>query len=58
VTIARARGKVHTLDDGTRVLVTIHPSWLLRMADEEQKDTEYRSLVGDLRLAARTLRTV
>jgi DNA polymerase len=37
VTITRLRGKVHTLDDGTRALVTIHPSWLLRMDDDEQK---------------------
>jgi DNA polymerase len=56
VTITRARGKVHTLDDGTRALVTIHPSWLLRMDDDEQKETEYRNFIGDLKLAARTLK--
>ncbi len=55
VTIARMRGTVHTLDDGTRALVTIHPSWLLRMDDDAQKEAEYRRFVGDLKLAARSL---
>jgi DNA polymerase len=55
VTIAHARGKVHTLDDGARALVTIHPSWLLRMDDEDRKEAEYRRFIGDLKLAARVL---
>lgn len=51
VTISRMRGDILQLPDGTRGLVTIHPSWLLRMDDEEQKDIEYRRFVADLRIA-------
>jgi DNA polymerase len=56
VTITRMRGTIHTLDDGTRALVTIHPSWLLRMDDDERKDAEYRHFVSDLKIAARSLK--
>jgi DNA polymerase len=55
VTISRIRGEVQTLDDGTRALVTIHPSYLLRIDDEDDKKDQYRQFVSDLKLAARTL---
>jgi DNA polymerase len=53
VTIAQVRGEAITLDDGGRVIVTIHPSWLLRMRDRTQKDAEFERLVQDLKLARR-----
>jgi DNA polymerase len=56
VTISKVRGEILTLPDGGRALVTIHPSALLRMPDEEQKHAEYRKFVGDLRTGARFLR--
>ena len=38
--------------DGTRVLVTVHPSYLLRLPDEEAKALEYQRFVDDLKIAA------
>lgn len=53
VSISRMRGEPHRLADGTTAFVTIHPSWLLRMEDEDQKAREYRQLVADLRQAGK-----
>jgi uracil-DNA glycosylase len=55
VTIAKMRGEVHRLADGTAALVTIHPSYLLRIQDEADKEREYRHFVSDLRLAMKTV---
>jgi uracil-DNA glycosylase len=55
VTIAKTRGEVHRLADGTAALVTIHPSYLLRIQDEADKAREYRHFVSDLRLAMKTV---
>jgi uracil-DNA glycosylase len=55
VTIARVRGRPLQLPDGTSVVVTVHPSFLLRIDDETDKAREYRSLVRDLRRAATIL---
>jgi uracil-DNA glycosylase len=53
VTITRMRAQAHRLDDGTAAFVTIHPSWLLRIEDEADKEREYKQFVADLRLVAR-----
>jgi DNA polymerase len=53
VTITKMRGQAHALADGTAAFVTIHPSWLLRIEDEEDKKREYRNFVGDLKRAAK-----
>jgi len=42
--------------DGTKVLVTVHPSYLLRLPDEEAKAKEYQRFVDDLKIAAGLLR--
>src|SRR5262245_25043304 len=55
VTITRMRGQAHELVDGTPAFVTIHPSWLLRIEDEADKESEYRKFVADLRQAAKLL---
>jgi DNA polymerase len=55
VTIAKMRGTIVAGADGTRLLVTIHPSYLLRIVDARAKAAEYRHFVDDLRLCARTL---
>jgi uracil-DNA glycosylase len=47
------RGRMLHLDDGTTALVTIHPSWLLRIRDRADKQREYRSFVADLRCAGK-----
>jgi DNA polymerase len=41
------------LRDGLQGLVTIHPSFLLRIPDVEVKAQEYRRFVQDLRLIAK-----
>ncbi len=50
VTISRERGKPMSLGDG-QALVTVHPSYLLRLPDEAAKAREYAAFVADLRLA-------
>ena len=37
------------------LLVTIHPSYLLRIEDEADKQAQYRKFVGDLRWGAKAL---
>jgi uracil-DNA glycosylase len=55
VTITKLRGRMLQLADGTAVFVTIHPSFLLRIQDEADKEREYHNFVADLRPAARLL---
>ena len=55
ITIAKLRGRMVQLPDGTAAFVTIHPSFLLRIKDEADKEREYRNFVADLRPAARLL---
>lgn len=50
--INKNRGRLIDLDDGTRALVTVHPSYLLRLPDADAKAREYQRFVDDLRLAA------
>ena len=50
--IATLRGRPQFLTDGTAVLVTTHPSFLLRLGDETDKQLESRKFVADLRVAA------
>jgi len=58
VTIAKARGQTLHLPDGTAAFVTIHPSWLLRIEEEVDKQREYRNFPADLRQAAKVLAKV
>ena len=53
VTISKVRGELLSTTDGQRVLVTIHPSYLLRMQDEAEKRAGYQAFVKDLKVAAR-----
>jgi uracil-DNA glycosylase len=55
VTITKLRGRMLELPDGTAALVTIHPSFLLRIQDAADKKREYAGFVADLRLAAKIL---
>ena len=52
VTIGRERGRVQEVGQ-RRVMVTVHPSFLLRLPDEEAKREEYGRFVQDLRRAAK-----
>jgi uracil-DNA glycosylase family protein len=53
VTIAKLRGAKMHLGGGTRLVVTIHPSALLRIQDETKKRSGYAAFVRDLKLVAR-----
>ncbi|MDE5454614.1 UdgX family uracil-DNA binding protein [Bradyrhizobium sp. CSA112] len=55
--INKNRGHPIDLDDGTRALVTVHPSYLLRQPDADAKAREYRRFVDDLKIAAGLLRS-
>jgi DNA polymerase len=52
VTIGRERGRPIPLLGQGSVMVTVHPSYLLRLPDEEAKHREYAAFVADLRQAA------
>ncbi|MBN9456235.1 MAG: UdgX family uracil-DNA binding protein [Bosea sp.] len=52
--LAQARDRDLALDDGTPLLATVHPSFLLRVPDEAAKRREYARFVADLeRVGAR-----
>jgi len=53
VTIGRLRAETLHLADGTRLVVTIHPSALLRTQDEADRRAAYAAFVKDLKVAAR-----
>jgi uracil-DNA glycosylase len=55
--INKNRGHLIELEDGTKVLVTVHPSYLLRLPDADAKAREYARFVEDLKIAAELLRT-
>ncbi len=57
VPINRLRGQVLPLDADRKLVVTIHPSALLRIRDSDDKKREFIGLVDDLRLCAKILRT-
>jgi uracil-DNA glycosylase family protein len=50
VTISRERGRPIALE-GAVAMVTTHPSYLLRLPDEESQQREYAAMVRDLRAA-------
>jgi DNA polymerase len=54
--INKNRGRLIDLDDKVEALVTVHPSYLLRLPDEAAKALEYQRFVDDLKMAARHLR--
>jgi len=56
VTISKVRGNFIPLDDGRPMLVTIHPSYLLRIDDTARKALEYDRFVADLRLGKKAIK--
>lgn len=49
--IKSMRGVVHELEGGTKLIATIHPSFLLRLPDRERAAKEREMFVADLALA-------
>jgi uracil-DNA glycosylase family protein len=55
VTITKVRGQLLPLGEASRLMVTIHPSFLLRIPDQEGRHAELARFVDDLRLCAEFL---
>jgi len=53
--INRNRGRLINLDDGMKALVTVHPSYLLRLPDAQSRTREYQRFVDDLKIASAAL---
>jgi len=52
LTIGKVRGTSLQLANGTTLVVTVHPSSLLRIEDAEERRAAYKSFVADLKAAA------
>jgi uracil-DNA glycosylase len=51
-TIGKVRGQQLSLPDGTKLVITVHPSALLRIEDDAERHAAYKSFVADLKAAA------
>jgi len=51
LTITSLRGKTSRLEDGVPVIVTVHPSHLLRIPDRDRRRAETEAFTDDLRRA-------
>lgn len=51
LTIGKVRGKAMEMADGTRLIVAVHPSALLRIEDEDERHAAYAAFVADLKAA-------
>ncbi len=49
--VGQERGRIMALEDGTRLLVTVHPSYLLRIPNETARARETERFIADLTLA-------
>lgn len=56
--IGKNRGHLIDLDDDTKALVTVHPSYLLRVPDADAKAREYANFVRDLKIASTFLHKI
>jgi DNA polymerase len=55
VTISRERGRLIPFRDGARGLITVHPSFLLRLPGAAAQTQEYARFVADLRIVRQNL---
>jgi uracil-DNA glycosylase len=53
--IGRNRGRVMEAYGGASAIITVHPSYLLRIPEPDRKEEEYLLFVKDLRLAQKTV---
>jgi len=49
VSVSSLRGEITRLEDGTPMIATIHPSYLLRIREPEAREKERAGFVADLR---------
>lgn len=54
--INKSRGRLIDMKDGRKALVTVHPSYLLRLPDGNARAREYERFVDDLKIAVTQLR--
>ncbi|MDE2474769.1 MAG: hypothetical protein KGO48_06955 [Alphaproteobacteria bacterium] len=54
-TIQKVRGKLLRVEDDVKLVITVHPSSLLRIPVREDRHRQYDSLVEDLRSVGRYL---
>lgn len=52
--VQKSRGEILELADGTHALITVHPSFLLRVQPED-KEREYKAFIHDLKIVERYL---
>ncbi|MEK4032905.1 UdgX family uracil-DNA binding protein [Methylocystis sp. IM3] len=50
--VSELRGRLLDLDQGAKFIATIHPSFLLRLKGEEDKQREWARFLSDLEIAA------
>jgi len=53
MTISRERGRAHDLPGGGEGWITVHPSFLLRLPDEDARHAEFAKFVDDLKAVAK-----
>jgi DNA polymerase len=53
--IGKIRGKVMPLEDGGRMLATIHPSAILRAPEDAARHAMFKAFVADLKIGVRAL---
>ena len=53
--INRIRGRVMPLADGGRMVATVHPSYILRVRDDDDRAALYAGFVADLRVSKKAL---
>ncbi len=58
IAVTKERGRPVQLDDGTPVLPTVHPSYLLRLPDAATREVERARFVEDLKAAKALVETV
>lgn len=58
ITINKIRGRVTSVPEGGNALVTIHPSYLLRIQEERDKRAEYARFIADLGVAREFIETL
>ena len=56
VTITKVRGEPIDLHDGSRLVVTIHPSALLRVQDSAERQEQFLTFVADMRKIAKAMK--
>ena len=56
--INKNRGHLIDLHDGTQAIVTVHPSYLLRLPDKDARAREYQRFIEDLKIAGSHLRKI